>query len=215
MWGTLNDSGEQRTEVRFIPTHVGNTCSTARKEPFMAVHPHACGEHKYCNDISPRYDGSSPRMWGTRNRRPGEELCIRFIPTHVGNTSLQTDSHCYPAVHPHACGEHRTEEITQRVEDGSSPRMWGTPSEAGQGRLAQRFIPTHVGNTLNVSGSVCALAVHPHACGEHYTALDSVSSSTGSSPRMWGTRHEHPKNRLRPRFIPTHVGNTLTVQNCF
>ncbi len=187
MWGTLLAGAEAADLERFIPTHVGNTVSQFHLIAARAVHPHACGEHKYCNDISPRYDGSSPRMWGTRNRRPGEELCIRFIPTHVGNTSLQTDSHCYPAVHPHACGEHRTEEITQRVEDGSSPRMWGTLVTDWSENAACRFIPTHVGNTTHRPAQDRAAPVHPHACGEHFCWYRTLRHMGGSSPRMWGT----------------------------
>lgn len=37
--------------------------------------------------------------------------------------------------------------------------------------------------------------VHPHACGEHVSELLLFNANQ--------------------RFIPTHVGNTLTVQNCF
>ena len=32
--------------------------------------------------------------------------------------------------------------------------------------------------------------------------------SSGSSPRMWGTRKRHSTIKKTPRFIPTHVGNT-------
>ncbi len=183
--------------------------ASSLRERTSTVHPHACREHSAVLGAVRSITGSSPRMWGT----PGQQLQpggpLRFIPTHVGNTSLQTDSHCYPAVHPHACGEHRTEEITQRVEDGSSPRMWGTPSEAGQGRLAQRFIPTHVGNTLRGWPRSASPAVHPHACGEHLECVGKRLRSGGSSPRMWGTLGVYPLRGYRVRFIPTHVGNTL------
>ncbi len=126
MWGTQHDLPRIAVGDRFIPTHVGNTVSQFHLIAARAVHPHACGEHKYCNDISPRYDGSSPRMWGTRNRRPGEELCIRFIPTHVGNTSWQPSRLRRMPVHPHACGEHNGYNCRCRIVAGSSPRMWGT-----------------------------------------------------------------------------------------
>ncbi len=147
-------------------------------------------------------------MWGTQVLQRHQSALRRFIPTHVGNTSLQTDSHCYPAVHPHACGEHRTEEITQRVEDGSSPRMWGTPSAPGMAPPPARFIPTHVGNT-SVGIEHCDIwAVHPHACGEHLKAVAWVDKVDGSSPRMWGTLEGVGSENEAIRFIPTHVGNT-------
>ncbi len=160
---------------------------------------------------SPWETGSSPRMWGT----PSPSFTLlprgRFIPTHVGNTSLQTDSHCYPAVHPHACGEHRTEEITQRVEDGSSPRMWGTLRIDLLRIELRRFIPTHVGNT-SVGIEHCDIwAVHPHACGEHLKAVAWVDKVDGSSPRMWGTLEGVGSENEAIRFIPTHVGNTVVA----
>ena len=34
-------------------------------------------------------------------------------------------------------------------DTGSSPRTWGTLGTLAQEELIRRFIPTHVGNTLN------------------------------------------------------------------
>ncbi len=45
MWGTLDMDGWQAVELRFIPTHVGNTPTGRAWAPSPAVHPHACGEH--------------------------------------------------------------------------------------------------------------------------------------------------------------------------
>ncbi len=209
MWGTQHDLPRIAVGDRFIPTHVGNTVSQFHLIAARAVHPHACGEHLTIPANSVPRSGSSPRMWGTQVLQRHQSALRRFIPTHVGNTSLQTDSHCYPAVHPHACGEHRTEEITQRVEDGSSPRMWGTLRIDLLRIELRRFIPTHVGNT-SVGIEHCDIwAVHPHACGEHWKASGRRTRRSGSSPRMWGTLLS-PICRVSPgRFIPTHVGNTF------
>ncbi len=192
MWGTPSPSFTLLPRGRFIPTHVGNTCSTARKEPFMAVHPHACGEHKYCNDISPRYDGSSPRMWGTQAYRLIPTVIPRFIPTHVGNTKGGREDVPPGPVHPHACGEHYKFESLPEGYDGSSPRMWGTRLPIRQAPGHRRFIPTHVGNTLTLITAAMTATVHPHACGEHKIATGQLDLERGSSPRMWGTRQRHP-----------------------
>jgi hypothetical protein len=50
--------------------------------------------------------GSSPRMWGTPLTQLIDGVGIRFIPTHVGNTTSIFNRAFTPAVHPHACGEH-------------------------------------------------------------------------------------------------------------
>jgi len=46
MWGTLNAVKVTFLESRFIPTHVGNTLVANRQSYPIAVHPHACGEHR-------------------------------------------------------------------------------------------------------------------------------------------------------------------------
>ena len=91
--------------------------------------------------------GSSPRMWGTHN--------------HTGFESVGEP------VHPHACGEHVFCGMPRRKLFGSSPRMWGTHLRLVDRHLIGRFIPTHVGNTVDKHVSEIITAVHPHACGEH------------------------------------------------
>ncbi len=122
MWGTRVLRRKARILVRFIPTHVGNTDHGIRGSAQPPVHPHACGEHVAQLLGIPERTGSSPRMWGTRDDgflKVQEERFIpthvgntnalkaRFIPTHVGNTRAPSRLVRFPAVHPHACGEHQ------------------------------------------------------------------------------------------------------------
>ena len=126
-WGTRRKVRRRRTQRRFIPTHVGNTFLTAFRRSFLAVHPHARGEHRgRSREGAGRY-GSSPRTWGTRG---GEHLPAwkrRFIPTHVGNTPRWAKRRLPSTVHPHARGEHYGLVHSPPPIDGSSPRTWGTP----------------------------------------------------------------------------------------
>jgi len=116
----------------------------------MSVHPHACGEH-LINAIHNQLDyGSSPRMWGTRHPDIFQVADHRFIPTHVGNTWAGVPGKGEAAVHPHACGEHNGIHASGMYRDGSSPRMWGTLPPCFMYSFASRFIPTHVGNTINI-----------------------------------------------------------------
>ncbi len=165
-----NRSSDPIRNPRFIPTHVGNTLAMDHPLKFPAVHPHACGEHDVALGRHIFSLGSSPRMWGTLNRRLAEQRLTRFIPTHVGNTrSDRVERRTYP-VHPHACGEHKVDCKVAGWETGSSPRMWGTLCLSYRTTLCGRFIPTHVGNTgCNVVVSY-RKPVHPHACGEHNTS---------------------------------------------
>ena len=152
--------------------------------------------------------GSSPRMWETRPHMTPPYLSTRFIPTHVGNTRGAADAADWAAVHPHACGKHKSQVTNSCFFRGSSPRMWETLARRHAELNNPRFIPTHVGNTTAPTLYFINTAVHPHACGKHVGFLTTPISKYGSSPRMWET---HETVRYRPmtvRFIPTHVGNT-------
>ena len=89
MWGTQELGLLLDLEVRFIPTHVGNTWDVWNHRQRRAVHPHACGEHQAWAGYRMIMSGSSPRMWGTPLSLCADLLYRRFIPTHVGNTLYQ------------------------------------------------------------------------------------------------------------------------------
>ena len=74
--------------------------------------------------------------------------------------------------------------------------------------LANRFIPTRVGNTGNAYPSSVCITVHPHASGEHGDWGFLLASTSGSSPREWGTPGLRLLDLTIIRFIPTRVGNT-------
>ncbi len=108
-------------------------------------------------------------MWGTFcPARPGYNP-IRFIPTHVGNIQGTVKDIAWIPVHPHACGEHLSLILTSLLRYGSSPRMWGTFLFSVGMAVKVRFIPTHVGNIVFRYLLAEQIAVHPHACGEHFS----------------------------------------------
>ncbi len=213
MWGTPGSGCGCRIAARFIPTHVGNTPQLRPCTSPPAVHPHACGEHSSSVLLRISRRGSSPRMWGTPYSVDFIQCGDRFIPTHVGNTRTQISALAHGAVHPHACGEHLQHIQDPRWIHGSSPRMWGTLRDQRLKSDTDRFIPTHVGNTLEPTEPVNIDSVHPHACGEHALISAIPAASTGSSPRMWGTPVQIARRGLGLRFIPTHVGNTAVSQS--
>ena len=166
---------------------MGNTGGRNGCQSPSAVHPHARGEHDLKTAWENNTDGSSPRTWGTRLRRPRPLGSRRFIPTHVGNTGARRAGICSRAVHPHARGEHFSAAAPPCIFGGSSPRTWGTPVlPVAIGRV-QRFIPTHVGNTLLACCTTRPRPVHPHARGEHRISRAMATCRSGSSPRTWGT----------------------------
>ena len=72
----------------------------------LMVHPHACGEHSGVLMAASAANGSSPRLWGTQYLKNKEPSQTRFIPTLVGNTLIYFRLGFIVSVHPHACGEH-------------------------------------------------------------------------------------------------------------
>ena len=126
-------------------------------------------------------------MWGTPVEGWLGGNMLRFIPTHVGNTTHNPKPGRENTVHPHACGEHKRAKLSLILGDGSSPRMWGTHQITKSKIYQTRFIPTHVGNTKEPVWMCGFQAVHPHACGEHVQRPLLFFREAGSSPRMWGT----------------------------
>ena len=133
----------------------------------------------------------------------------RFIPTPVGNTRWTGWRAAWPTVHPHARGEHLVGVAIVPVDDGSSPRPWGTPAATAASMRRNRFIPTPVGNTKLTFRCSISASVHPHARGEHGRVREPDVLLHGSSPRPWGTPQAHPLAAGLARFIPTPVGNTV------
>ena len=126
MWGTLFDGINIIKNNRFIPTDVGNSNLRRAYPALRAVHPHGCGELGSCFCFIGRWNGSSPRMWGTRLRSSDPNPQPRFIPTDVGNSCPGSFVGSAAAVHPHGCGELGCLPFFSSPTGGSSPRMWGT-----------------------------------------------------------------------------------------
>ena len=166
---------------------MGNIIPSRPDGATCPVHPHVCGEHSTASFRSEIKPGSSPRVWGTLTGMGGSHFRRRFIPTCVGNISSRSASSVNWSVHPHVCGEHQRVNDLLREGFGSSPRVWGTFPAQELVQCRQRFIPTCVGNITPCRLSRQPLAVHPHVCGEHFLPLEPGRSSTGSSPRVWGT----------------------------
>ena len=193
---------------RFIPAPAGNTSAPAFPSRCPAVHPRACGEHDYKATNNTLIGGSSPRLRGTPEPRPGPSVWARFIPAPAGNTCGAIGTYLARPVHPRACGEHATPCSSSDQACGSSPRLRGTLGVRAH-RIGQvRFIPAPAGNTRAAGPSWTRRPVHPRACGEHTSSIRSAASSSGSSPRLRGTRSVPPGRRPPLRFIPAPAGNT-------
>ena len=208
VWGIRQPWPRRRPSVRFIPTRVGNTRSTAGVKSLYPVHPHACGEYAHGRAYEQEHLGSSPRVWGILWNNTHNRIQTRFIPTRVGNTCSTSAEAWACAVHPHACGEYLARRLRIVPVSGSSPRVWGILGQLPKRHNGLRFIPTRVGNTFISRFIYYNRTVHPHACGEYAANTSTGYSRRGSSPRVWGIRFCLDVAASHVRFIPTRVGNT-------
>ena len=200
---------EHRPDVvaRFIPTHVGNTLSMRRASTFSSVHPHPCGERPQSYNLWHQTAGSSPPVWGTHQVLQVCMEVVRFIPTHMGNTSPPQKASGSDSGHPRPRGEHGTIPMIAYGEIGSSPPR-GEHVTVPATPYAVLGSSPRVGNTLLVVRHGMAKAVHPYPRGEHPPSGVGYRGRGGSSPRPWGTPGALGLTLLTERFIPTGAGNT-------
>ena len=110
--------------------------------------------------------------------------------------------------HPRVCGEHYYLYIAPRIEQGSSPRMRGTPSFSWEQCVRAGIIPAYAGNTHIHVPTPIRPRDHPRVCGEHSVNRMGFIMTTGSSPRMRGTRIVVHLFTAGPGIIPAYAGNT-------
>ena len=148
-------------------------------------------------------------MRGTRTCSRNEGAKVWFIPAYAGNTRLSSATAGNRLVHPRVCGEHFGVWPSPVTISGSSPRMRGTLTSVRTPAMPRRFIPAYAGNTDRSRHFRPSKPVHPRVCGEHNGSTRLRCASTGSSPRMRGTRCNYATRQNRQRFIPAYAGNTI------
>ena len=168
-------------------------------------------------------------MRGTHPHHQEKQDGPRFIPAHAGNSPDWEQIQTRYAVHPRACGELLSAVPGATHGIGSSPRMRGTQRAGWRSTGASRFIPAHAGNSPASSRHGPAWPVHPRACGELCLANAFIQVSTGSSPRMRGTRitstwaglvtSVHPRacgELIGPsRYVATESGSSPRMRTLF
>ena len=128
-------------------------------------------------------------MRGTRATACWEDVLWRFIPACAGNTA----------------GSY----LGGALNDGSSPRVRGTPRSPFARRCRQRFIPACAGNTNPARSPARGSPVHPRVCGEHRRTNARQTAVAGSSPRVRGTHIQNGERRRVPAVHPRVCGEHL------
>ncbi len=155
-----------------------------------------------------RQNGSAPRVRGTLAVMGWLVVDGRFSPARAGNTQNIAAATFFGPVQPRACGEHVFLGRLALTNDGSAPRVRGTPVMAKAHACAARFSPARAGNTARFLFRVQLLAVQPRACGEHRPCHRNSGRAVGSAPRVRGTRLAAAVHLIAQRFSPARAGNT-------
>ena len=132
-----------------------------------------------------------------------------IIPAYAGNTLFGLSPSRSAWDHPRVCGEHVGTRRQLFRREGSSPRMRGTLNRLWPQLNVWGIIPAYAGNTCWWSACLQAAGDHPRVCGEHNPTVESATGSTGSSPRMRGTRSGLVRGSVPSGIIPAYAGNTL------
>ena len=201
------------TEIDFfpqgiIPAYAGNTCSAMLNSFSFRDHPRVCGEHSRHTASSSIHRGSSPRMRGTRHHRHQPGLPPGIIPAYAGNTPGVTVLVRLCGDHPRVCGEHAYPYAFGNGDQGSSPRMRGTPRHNDCPHHPIGIIPAYAGNTNRRPRNHSRCRDHPRVCGEHMPTGWNDAVSSGSSPRMRGTPLHDAYIGGFMGIIPAYAGNT-------
>ena len=112
----------------------------------------------------------------------------RFIPACAGNSVRAFSSASGLPVHPRVCGELDVDDGAPAAAHGSSPRVRGTPVGRRGVVVGPRFIPACAGNSTATGPASRRPTVHPRVCGELSVLRSRSDMSSGSSPRVRGTR---------------------------
>ena len=171
------------------------------------VHPRVCGERPASSSSRSCTTGSSPRVRGTQLTATAHPANRRFIPACAGNAPSPGSSPGPGPVHPRVCGERTAWNGSAAKIVGSSPRVRGTRLDPAEEEPLFRFIPACAGNAPEPPSIATAGTVHPRVCGERECRARRLVRSSGSSPRVRGTRRRRRRASCTPRFIPACAGN--------
>ena len=125
--------GKHRDVNRFvscrglIPACAGKTLSTTTSPKTLRAHPRVCGENRPSGIACSPIVGSSPRVRGKPDTRPGRRRPCRLIPACAGKTPPAPTAAGRERAHPRVCGENGGDVKKENTTDGSSPRVRGKP----------------------------------------------------------------------------------------
>ena len=149
----------------------------------------------------------------------------------MGSTPAPPSHGPHPRDHPHVCGEHDAQGLSEYARRGSSPRMGGhwtfvehdeMPAGSSPRMRGARLtvlelvritgiIPAYAGSTWYRFMARMVSRDHPRVCGEHSWNRAQTLCRSGSSPRMRGAQRAQGATLPCDGIIPAYAGSTRCI----
>ena len=194
-----------------IPAGAGLTPAASLPGSPGRDHPRGCGAHQLHRQQCGLCAGSSPRVRGSPPNAPRMPLIHGIIPAGAGLTGCRTTDREDQWDHPRGCGAHFSMESQSSFNEGSSPRVRGSPARADRRPAPVGIIPAGAGLTSEVFKSLLLFRDHPRGCGAHAFFKQVGTFQQGSSPRVRGSPVGLRRFVVIPGIIPAGAGLTLAI----
>ena len=182
---------------------------TARLCSALAVYPRVGGGNHRRKRPNKRPLGLSPRGRGKPCRPVPAVRRSRSIPAWAGETYPNRAKAILGKVYPRVGGGNPKLHITQRANQGLSPRGRGKPCRRYCQSLCSGSIPAWAGETGVMRRSMRHVGVYPRVGGGNGALYRIHSRALGLSPRGRGKPMSIRSRSASTRSIPAWAGETL------
>ena len=185
--GASGSQGRRKPRRRLIPARAGTIRGLKSPGGRARAHPRSRGEQHQKADVL--------------------RVCLRLIPTRVGNMTRHIRIRHLHEVHPRSRGEHTVRACKSAPTKGSSPLAQGISRLLGIGLWVVRLTPARAGNMPAGVFLVLRPSAHPRSRGEHPNMWRGSHPQNGSSPLARGTFDTRHFAAGVTRLIPARAGN--------
>ena len=190
--GASGSQGRRKPRRRLIPARAGTIRGLKSPGGRARAHPRSRGEQHQKADVL--------------------RVCLRLIPTRVGNMTRHIRIRHLHEVHPRSRGEHTVRACKSAPTKGSSPLAQGISRLLGIGLWVVRLTPARAGNMPAGVFLVLRPSAHPRSRGEHPPRVKNRALPRGSSPLARGTCDRMLRDAAKGRLIPARAGNMLPAR---
>ena len=189
-----------------IPACAGEPAPPRSTPEPRRVDPRVCGGAVKAPRSRPSHKGRSPRVRGSLAAGGARSRELGSIPACAGEPPTGAAGPSRGRVDPRVCGGAYALSTVPSCTRGRSPRVRGSPVRGGVGDAREGSIPACAGEPPAPRRRSRPVRVDPRVCGGARTPWPAVTSRTGRSPRVRGSRRLRHGPRRPPGSIPACAG---------